>query len=522
MTDREKLSYIRNQFPALRKFSPRFHTQYPQLPVPSSLSELHDWVPNRTREIAVLAHTRGEFAQQGCWRGKDVRRVFHDTVVFLAVCDGRRVLECCTNCAWAAGDGGDACTAVPMHSALDEAGENGLVLGIQVGDLPRSTIRDLNRSDAVAAEHLEARAHGRDAVSHKTHASFPTPSGTTGVPTGQFSGTGLQCVRPWLEDSELDGKLAEQRCPTACELALYLYLRLETERLQAWDKLRLKIMATWKQEFEPEDENCLICLSPYDDDNAVNKGDLDVAPWHTHERARTHCGHIFGRNCLFTWLDALEENGRVQNCPLCRAVTKKEEAVAHISRATIERKQWDSLKREKLQLRKELFSLHIGHTNQLRNTMQQILDKGSTPRAVYNSAWQKIMTTGRAGEDEFIHLAGAQMSEILRYFWSGLVQDWLGYLVREAIRLVRVTIHYVGQKDFPATKRFVRNTLVRMRSWNPCTESEEAMKDFLDLYLLFMAWPKERTEFEVYCAEIEEQDNGIPGSMINWDLPRQG
>lgn len=518
MIDREKLIYIRNQVPALRKFSERFRAKYPQFTMPSTLSGLKDWVLNPIFEILVtfipaakslkkdfgVKNMRdGLFTILSCfWLSVMAARYLHAALLVL----GLLAMEICVRLyRWA-------------DSALGAGGDDS-VLGSQVGDSPRSTAHDLGCSDVMIASDPEASARNRDVVPHETPVSSPTTSGKGSVPFAQLLGVDLRFRRPWLEGSNLSRNLTDERYSNVFEFAVHLYFQLERERAEAWDKLRPKIMATWQQEFEPEDENCLICLNPYDDNHVVNREILGATLLQTHRRARTSCGHIFVRSCLFIWFDMPKE--QLQTCPLCRTVTKKVDVVDSISRAAIEQKQWDSLKRDKVRLRMKVFSQHIEYANQLRDMMSHTPDEGSTPRAVYNSAWEKVMTAARAGKDDFIYLAGAQMCVILRSFWSGLVQDWLEYFVEEATRLVQVTKYYVGHKGMPSTKRFVKNTLVRMGRWNPYTESEELMKDFLDLYLLFMAWPNEMDEFEAYCAKMEEQDDGVPSGLIEWQSATQ-
>lgn len=42
------------------------------------------------------------------------------------------------------------------------------------------------------------------------------------------------------------------------------------------------------------------------------------------------------------------------------------------------------------------------------------------------------------------------------------------------------------------------------------------MKTFLDLFLLFIAWPDEAKEFEEHCREVYKQKERQTSSWINW------
>ena len=60
-------------------------------------------------------------------------------------------------------------------------------------------------------------------------------------------------------------------------------------------------------ELKKEDRTCAICLQPY------RKGESQEIP------LQLPCGHIFGKECLLTWLtDIGKDDAHVASCPMCR------------------------------------------------------------------------------------------------------------------------------------------------------------------------------------------------------------
>ena len=61
------------------------------------------------------------------------------------------------------------------------------------------------------------------------------------------------------------------------------------------------------EELKKEDRTCAICLQPY------RKGESQEIP------LQLPCGHIFGKECLLTWLtDIGKDDAHVASCPMCR------------------------------------------------------------------------------------------------------------------------------------------------------------------------------------------------------------
>lgn len=304
---------------------------------------------------------------------------------------------------------------------------------------------------------------------------YATPPARPPTPT-KLELYSSKSTHPWMRNWDRKSpKARRSKNPNIFEEALNIFLALEMKRA--------KVCEAQQQQLEPEDESCPICGDPYDD----YYEDSD-----NHFRAKTSCGHIMGYNCLEIWhlVKARKTRWgmiRWSRCPMCRAETT---AVYHLqSMAQIQ-------EAEQQKLRRKIFLTHEKIANSIKGPIQWIVDSELT-------------------KERNLTIAAAIVARI---FWDYWADDEPG-LAREAVKdvteITKELIKFYAIRDAPATQRFLGNTLGRASRWS-FTETDQAMKDFLDLFLLFMAWPSEAEEFEEYCREVENQEGQQGSSWIDW------
>jgi len=492
-----KQEYLRSKQTVWPFEDRKFLNVWPHMSVPADYKFISTWEREHgqgnycretcNRGIAVLAHTRGVLAH-GCWREQDESRVFRDTIVYLGKYDGQAILDCCTNCAWASAnlDKDRRCTALPKH-------------------LPSEAWLSTPATDRF--ERLPDAKDYEEAYSHciPVFAYHVPPAMLEGQTTKVLSLISLMRINsqqksmlPFpsicklqdiamspAEESDLNSDSSSSQSQDyyeffdVMEISLALFVDLVRERERSWEIVQGRVMSKLDKKWESEDLNCDICCESFIDR-------FDGAAFdHNHLRAKTRCGHVFGSDCLTRWLREQDASKKIPSCPKCRQTVW--DIAALPSRSQWKREQVKYLDEEKINVR---IRTSFKHCREIQMILRQLDDLREEEVEVQISSLM-----GWA----------IRFLEIQDKFWFSTDRQGAKEAVGQAKHLAKEMIGSI--ECAPATNRFVCTTLTRADRWPP-SNTDEAMKDFLDLFLLFMSRPN---EFEKYCRQWEIDDKNIMG-----------
>jgi hypothetical protein len=448
---------------------------------------------------------------------------------------GRQILNCCTNCAWAALEGEPPCTAVlrddTPHGPTNRQSYDKRV---QVDEVETYLQYATEASGSAQPMSRSSCSSAIDDVLDLNHTNLVTPPNQL-ASTPRAPWANLAAIKPTanqafaFENMYADAvqfciqntggannnrpykqrERRRQHQSDVFEKTFKIFMQIENEFTKAWEIKYQELAATW----EEEDDECDICLNPFDDSS-----NTEVNVTNEHVRARTSCGHVFGASCLYQWHhEQIQQQGK-STCPKCRQRYTTIELIPSKSVAKQE-----VLKKAKTTLRKKIvlsknFDIVRGRLCQFLDTrnatkiaqggLLQSKTTHPTKCAAVREHLRKTLAAGKKGKLScgFLTTVAAAFSAVMYSFWVSPNPEHATTAIGDAKGLAQEIIQFLARKGCSsATMNFVQSTLIRACRWS-VAENDKAMRDLMDLFLLFQSFPNGIHGFEVRCQDWRVED----------------